>query len=148
MWDLDVDYIHDLERLRVDHHDLLLDEHIFIPAPLRIDRDDFLRERMEPDVARHTGARPDLEVDVRERLDVLLADDVGDPGTLLDRNPRATRAGLPGGAGAAAIPLAFGVHGAAAILLAFGVHVAAAVLLAFGVHGAAAVLLTFRLHVL
>jgi hypothetical protein len=44
---LDVDDVDDLERARVDHKDLVTDQNVLVTAPLRIDRDDFGRERME-----------------------------------------------------------------------------------------------------
>src|SRR5258705_10561725 len=76
---------HDLEGPRIDHDDLAVDEDELISTPLRIDRHDFPRKRVEPDVARHAGADRDREVDVGERLNVLLPDYRGDPGPLFGR---------------------------------------------------------------
>src|SRR5882757_10577042 len=66
-----VDDLDDLERPRVHHDDLVVDEEELISTPFRIDRDDFRRQRMESDVPRNVGADRNREVDIGHRAYVL-----------------------------------------------------------------------------
>src|SRR5258708_27110263 len=93
---LGVKHVHDLVRARVHHQDLVLDEDVFISAPLRINRHDFLRKRVEPHFARNAGADRYREVHVLDRLNTLFLDDGGDLGALLGRKLGAGP-GLTGG---------------------------------------------------
>src|SRR6266436_149016 len=84
---------HDLEGPRIDHDDLVVDEDELTSTPFRVDRHDFPRKRVESHVARNAGADRDREVNVRERLNVLLPDHGCDLGALLGRELRGS-AGL------------------------------------------------------
>src|SRR5437879_12692560 len=112
---------HDLVGVRIDYHDLLLDEDELIPAPFRIDRHHSLRQRMEGHLARYAGANRNREVHVRHRRNALLVDHAGDLGALLGRELRG-RAGLArrGRALARGSALSLGLH---TVLLALGLLV-------------------------
>src|SRR6185312_6797174 len=137
---------HDLERIRIDHHDLVADPNELISAPFGIDRHDFRRKRMERDVARHAGADRDREVGIGKRCNMLLAEHAGDLGALFGRKLR-TGAGLSNRLALRAVVAfaAFGLH-VAAVFTALGFHVAAvfAAFAAFRLH-LAAVFAAFRL---
>src|ERR1700738_4746493 len=68
---LGVDYVHDLQRARVHHHDLVVDQEELISTPFRVDGHDLPRQRMEGHRARYADAGPDLKVDVGNRLNAL-----------------------------------------------------------------------------
>ena len=55
---LDVEHGNDLERTRIHHDDLIVDEEHLVAAPVRVDRDDFRRKRVERHLARTTGTDP------------------------------------------------------------------------------------------
>src|SRR6185312_2131142 len=134
---------HDLERIRIDHHDLVADPNELISAPFGIDRHDFRRKRMERDVAGHAGADRDREVGIGKRCNMLFAEHAGDLGALFGRKLR-TGAGLSNRLALRAVAAfaAFGLH-VAAVFTALGLHVAA-VLTTLGLH-VAAVFAAFRL---
>src|SRR5207248_662679 len=81
-----LNHLHDLERPRVHYQDLVADADELIAAPLRIDGDDFPGKRVQVNAfARNAGANRDIEVDVVDRFDALIADHRGDLGALLAR---------------------------------------------------------------
>ena len=87
----------DLKSLWINHYDLVADEDELISAPIRINRDDVRRERMEGDIARNACADRDREVHVvqpEQRAAFLITR--GDPGALLVDKLRAG-AGLSNG---------------------------------------------------
>src|SRR5882757_8278873 len=146
---------HDLVGVRIDDHDLLLDQDKLISSPFRIDRDDSLRQGLEGHVARNAGADRDREVHIRLWLNVLLLDHAGDLGALLGRELRASaslssRLGLGalsslrlGGGLRLAVRRALLLRGGLAFT-ALGLHVLA--FAAFGLHVLA--FAAFGLHVL
>ena len=87
---------YDFKRAWVDDNDLIANEEEVIAAPTRIDRDDLGWQRMEVHCPRHAGADRNIEIDIRFRLNALLADHRGNPGSLLARKLGAG-AGLTGG---------------------------------------------------
>src|SRR5579871_3924284 len=116
--------VHDLERTRIHHHDLVADHEELITAPFRIDGHDFARQRDEVNaVARNPGADREREVDIGHRGDVLVADDGRDLGPLLGRELGAGAGLANRGVGFAA---ALRVHVATlAAFTALGLHVLA-----------------------
>src|SRR5229473_4218204 len=66
---LDVEHGNDLERARIHHDDLIVDEEHLVTAPVRVDVDDFHRKRVERDLARNAGTDRDREIDVGRRPD-------------------------------------------------------------------------------
>ena len=68
----DVEDGDDFQRARIHHHDLVAHHEELVAAPIRIDRHDLGRQRMEVDLARHARADRDREVDVGLRLDVVI----------------------------------------------------------------------------
>src|ERR1700730_4256327 len=122
---LDVEHGNDLERTRIHHDDLIVDEEHLVAAPVRVDADDFHRKRVERDLARNTGTDRDREIDVGHRPDVLLLDHGADLWALFSREFCAA-GGLPGGLGPAFRALCLGVHVALAVLAALGLHAAVA----------------------
>src|SRR6266436_969834 len=140
---LDVEHGNDLERARIHHDDLIVDEEHLVAAPVRVDVDDFHRKRVERDLARNAGTDRDREIDVGRRPDVLLLDHGADPGALFSREFCAG-AGLSDGLRPAFRALCLGVHVALAVFAALGLHAAVA---AFGLR-AGAVLTAFGLEVL
>src|SRR6201999_246240 len=118
--------------------DLAIDLDELITAPLRIDRHDFRRNRIEVNaLTRHAGADADREVHVLDRLDMLAADHARDLGALLSREV-GMGAGLTGG----------GLLGRRLVglggLVAFAAHV---VITALGLHVLVLALATLGLHV-
>src|SRR5450432_3173667 len=121
----DVEHGNDLERPRIHHDDLIVDEEHLVAAPVRVDRDDFRRKRVERHLARNTGTDRDREIDVGHRPDVLLLDHGSNLGALFGRELCAG-AGLSGGLGPAFRALRLGVLVAGAVFAAFSLHVLAA----------------------
>ena len=86
-------YRDDLVCARIDNHDLVTDEDVVVAAPLGVDHEDFLRQRIEVDAAiGNAGADADRDVQLRrfDTLHLLLLDDGGDLGALLRRKLLAT----------------------------------------------------------
>src|SRR5205814_9854908 len=140
-----LNHLHDLERPRVHYQDLVADADELIAAPLRIDGDDFPGKRVQVNAfARNAGANRDIEIDVVDRLDALIADHRGDLGALLARE-------LGASAGLArrrrGLRLGFRVHVAVA-LAALGVLIAVATLAALGLHVLTTLGLVLRAHAL
>src|SRR6266851_3481231 len=127
---LDVEHGNDLERARIHHDDLIVDQEHLVAAPVRVDVDDFHRKRVERHLARNTGTDRDREIDVGHRPDVLLLDHGADLGALFGRELCAG-AGLSDGLGPAFRALCLGVHVALAVFSAFSLR-AGAVLTTFG----------------
>src|SRR4029077_14986047 len=146
-------YRHDLKRPRIHHHDLVANQEELVAAPIRIDRHDFLRKRMEADLAGNSGTDRNREVHVVDRGHMLVPDHGRDSRALLGGEPCAS-AGLSGGRGAVLHPAAFRRTlavtsfslNAVAAFTAFGLH-AVATFTAFGLH-AATIFAAFSLHVL
>src|SRR5229473_2862387 len=115
---LDVEHGNDLERARIHHDDLIVDQEHLVAAPVRVDVDDFHRKRVERHLARNTGTDRDREIDVGHRPDVLLLDHGADLGALFGRELCAG-AGLSDGLGPAFRALCLGVHVALAVFSAF-----------------------------
>src|SRR3954452_6241149 len=77
---------HDLIGVRIDDHDLVLDQDVAIGPPFRINRHDAGRQGVQLDaLARNAGADRNREVHVGHRTHVLLADHRGDLRALLGR---------------------------------------------------------------
>src|SRR5258708_158268 len=138
---LDVKHVHDLVRARVHHQDLVVDQDVLISAPLRINRHDLLRKRVEPHFARNAGADRYREVHVLDRLNTLFLDHSGDLGALLGRKLRAGP-GLTGGdlglrprrALLLRVHAVFTTLRRVAVFAALGVHLAVATFTALGLH--------------
>src|SRR5205085_825102 len=143
-----LNHLHDLERLRVHHHDLVANADELIAAPLRINGDDFLGKRVQVHTfARNAGADRDVEVDVVDRLDALIADHRGDLGALLARELAASaglarrrrslaslsRLGLSGLAASSSLGLGRRLRLALRALL-LRIHVGLLTFAAFGLH--------------
>src|SRR3954451_15556439 len=134
---------HDLERSWIHHDDLVAHQEVLIPTPLRIDRHDLRGQGVEAYLARNAGSDRDREVDVLNRLNMLLLDHAGDLGALLGCKLRAS-AGLARrslGPGLRRRPSR--LHAAAAALSALDLHVVATfahvvAITALGVHLVAA----------
>src|SRR4029077_12010062 len=149
-------YRHDLKRPRIHHHDLVANQEELVAAPIRIDRHDFLRKRMEADLAGNSGTDRNREVHVVDRGHMLVPDHGRDSRALLGGEPCAS-AGLSGGRGAVLHPPAFRRTLAVTALAVFGLHTiaaftafslhAATIFAAFSLHAIAA-FTTFSLHVL
>src|SRR5713226_5052817 len=125
---LDVEHGNDLERARIHHDDLIVDQEHLVAAPVRVDVDDFHRKRVERHLARNTGTDRDREIDVGHRPDVLLLDHGADLGALFGRELCAG-AGLSDGLGPAFRALCLGVHVALAVFSAFSLRAGAVLML-------------------
>src|SRR5262249_10818634 len=132
---------HDLERLRIDEHDLVPDDEDPVAPELRIDRHDILRHRHQIHRARDARADADVDVDVADARDVpVLHRDLVDPRALFRRQVHVDVGPAAGRAVAAALAglVTLGLPGAIALVLAAGA-VAVALVVAAGAVAAVAI---------